>query len=294
MHYEGRVFRPPSEAYSLIIQITVGCSHNQCRFCDMYKEKQFHLRSLSDILSELHEASLQYRSVKRIFLADGDALIYPFSDLKIILSRIAELFPSCERVTCYASPKSILLKTPEELNCLRALNLTMVYMGLESGNDSVLTYIHKGETRNAIITAGQKVKAAGIRLSVTAISGIGGREHWHEHAVDTATALNAMHPDYIALLTFRLEGQAPMRADVQSGKFIMLTPLEIAQETYLMLEHLDSEGSVFRSNHISNYINLSGVLNQDKDKMLHSLSHALKGDLHFKSELERHWDLNWQ
>lgn len=293
MQYEGRVFRPPSEAYSLIIQITVGCSHNQCRFCDMYKEKTFHIRPLQDVINDLVLARKIYGPVHRIFLADGDALIRHFNELEIILKSIAKIFPECERVTSYASPRSILLKTPEELASLRALNLTMLYMGLESGCATVLRHVNKGTTRKDIIQAGKKVRAAGIQLSVTAISGLGGTSLWEEHARDTATALNAMNPEYIGLLTFRLEGQAPMVEEVARGDFIMLTPIEVARETLLMLEHLDSPGSVFRSNHISNYINLSGTFNRDKPRLLKELYAALEGKIPFKSEAMRNWDLNF-
>ncbi|MEG0680313.1 MAG: radical SAM protein [Eubacterium sp.] len=293
MQYIGRIFRPPSEAYSLIIQATVGCSHNQCRFCDMYKEKIFHIRPLKDVIADLYTAKRAYGSVSRIFLADGDALIRRASDLVTILETIRDIFPECERVTSYGSPKSVLLKTPDELSLLRKLGLKMIYIGLESGSDTVLTFVHKGENATEIIHAGQMVKTAGITLSVTAISGLGGKATWEEHALKTAEALSAMKPDYIGLLTFRLEGQAPMIADVKNGIFEMLNPLEIARETLLLIENLDSDGSIFRSNHISNYINLSGTLNQDKFRLMKELKDALQGQINFKNEEMRNWDLNF-
>ncbi|MBU5304911.1 radical SAM protein [Eubacterium callanderi] len=293
MRYEGRVFRPPSEAYSLIIQATVGCSHNKCRFCDMYKEKSFHVRPLEDVIGDLKQAREAYGPVNRIFLADGDALVRRFSDLEAILGAIQEIFPECDRVTSYGSPRSILIKTPEQLRRLRALGLKMIYMGLESGSDAILSHVNKGETAAEIIKAGRMVREAGMKLSVTAISGLGGKARWQEHAVKTAEALNAMNPEYIGLLTFRLEGQAPMIPEVERGDFQMLTPIEVARETLLMMEHLDSPGSVFRSNHISNYINLSGTLNQDKPRMLAELHEALGGRVAFKSEEMRNLDLKF-
>ena len=191
------------------------------------------------------------------------------------------------------SPRSILIKTPEQLRTLRTLGLKMIYMGLESGSDAILSHVNKGETAGEIIKAGRMVREAGMKLSVTAISGLGGKARWQEHAVKTAEALNAMNPEYIGLLTFRLEGQAPMIPEVERGDFQMLTPIEVARETLLMMEHLDSPGSVFRSNHISNYINLAGTLNQDKPRMLAELHEALGGRVAFKSEEMRNWDLKF-
>ncbi len=259
----------------------------------MYKEKSFHVRPLEDVIEDLKQAREAYGPVGRIFLADGDALVRRFSDLEAILSAIQEIFPECGRVTSYGSPRSILIKTPEQLRTLRTLGLKMIYMGLESGSDAILSHVNKGETAGEIIKAGRMVREAGMKLSVTAISGLGGKTRWQEHAVKTAEALNAMNPEYIGLLTFRLEGQAPMIPEVERGDFQILTPIEVARETLLMMEHLDSPGSVFRSNHISNYINLAGTLNQDKPRMLAELHEALGGRVAFKSEEMRNWDLNF-
>ena len=173
MRYEGRVFRPPSEAYSLIVQVTVGCSHNKCTFCDMYKEKRFHLRKLEDVLEDFNIARRQYRYIERVFLADGDALIRKTEDLAVILKHIRKIIPECRRVTSYGSPKSILTKSPEDLALLHSLGLEMIYLGLESGNEQVLKHINKGVTVEDIVRAGQMVKDAGMKLSVTAISGLG-------------------------------------------------------------------------------------------------------------------------
>ena len=276
MRYEGRVFRPPSEAYSLIVQVTVGCSHNKCTFCDMYKEKRFHLRKLEDVLEDFNIARRQYRYIERVFLADGDALIRKTEDLAVILKHIRKIIPECRRVTSYGSPKSILTKSPEDLALLQSLGLGMIYLGLESGNEQVLKHINKGVTVEDIVRAGQMVKDAGMKLSVTAISGLGGTEMWKEHAIDTAKAFSRMKPDYIGLLTLMFEGDVPLRRECEEGKFHLLTAPQVAKETLLMLEHIDSEGSVFRSNHASNYLTLKGTLNRDREAMCEQIRTALE------------------
>lgn len=276
MRYEGRVFRPPSEAYSLIVQVTVGCSHNKCTFCDMYKEKRFHLRKLEDVLEDFNIARRQYRYIERVFLADGDALIRKTEDLAVILKHIRKIIPECRRVTSYGSPKSILTKSPEDLALLHSLGLEMIYLGLESGNEQVLKHINKGVTVEDIVRAGQMVKDAGMKLSVTAISGLGGTEMWKEHAIDTAKAFSRMKPDYIGLLTLMFEGDVPLRRECEEGKFHLLTAPQVAKETLLMLEHIDSEGSVVRSNHASNYLTLKGTLNRDREAMCEQIRTALE------------------
>ena len=277
MRYFGSVYRPPSEARSLIVQVTYGCSHNTCAFCSMYKEKQFRLRPMEEILEDFRMARQAYSVVRRIFLADGDALIRPAADLERILESIAELFPECERVTCYASPSSIHKRTPEELLRLRERNLTMVYMGLESGCDQVLKKMRKGHTAADIVAAGQKINAAGIELSVTAISGLGGVELWREHAMDTAAALSAMKPAYIGLLTLMVEPGTPLYDWVRKGEFTLLDSRQVLEETALLIAQLDCEGAVFRMNHASNYLTLKGTLNDDREALLQRVSMGLEG-----------------
>lgn len=287
MQYEGDIYRPPSEAHSLIVQATVGCSHNRCTFCSMYKAKQFRVRPTEDILADLTEASILYPGAERIFLADGDALILPTAEMLTVLSHIRTCFPACRRISAYASPRSIMLKTAEELTCLCAAGLDMVYLGLESGNDEVLRLVHKGVSAQEIISAGQRVKCAGIRLSVTAISGLGGKALWHGHAVDTGKAFTALKPDYIGLLTLMLEKGTPLFSDAAAGRFAVLSPDEAALEALVMLEHMDCEGSIFRSNHASNYISLRGTLNKDRSAMMEQLHSALAGHIDYKKEYLR-------
>ncbi len=284
MRYYGRVFRPPSEAYSLIVQATIGCSHNKCAFCEMYKEKQFAIRKTEEILQDLEEARREYGRIERIFLADGDALMIRTPALLEILRGIERIFPECQRVGIYSSPKSIELKSPEELAELRRAGLAIAYLGLESGSEQVLSRMEKGATPDEIVASGKKMQAAGIQLSVTAISGLGGLEHMQEHAIDTAKVLSELNPKYIGLLTLLVEEGTPLHDWVGEGSFTPLTPIQVAEETKLMLQHLDSPGSVFRSNHASNYVSLAGTLNGDKQDMIDTLERALAGKMGMKSE----------
>ena len=274
MRYYGAVYRPPSEAYSLIVQVTYGCSHNTCAFCSMYKEKRFALRPLDEVLEDFHIARQTYRHVDKVFLADGDALVRKASELYTILDTIRELFPECQRVTSYASPASIRIRTDEELQTLRAKGLTMVYMGLESGCDEVLKLMRKGHMSDEIVAMGQKVRRNGIALSVTAITGLGGPELLEQHAIETAKAFNAMNPEYIGMLTLMVEPGTPLYDWVRECKFQLLTQPQVLRETRLLVENLDSPGSVFRMNHASNYLVLKGTLNQDKEVMLRTIDAA--------------------
>lgn len=287
MKYEGIVYRPPSEAYSLIIQVTIGCSQNHCAFCSMYKTKQFRIRSTDEIIDDFMEAREMYPKIEKIFLADGEALICPVQDLEMILKLIRKKFPECRQVTCYASPKSILLKKTDELKRLCQLGLSMVYMGLESGSDKVLEYMKKGADPKEMIKAAEKIHNAGIRLSVTAISGLGGKKWWKEHAVETGKVLSEMKPEYAGLLTLMIEEGVPLEQEIKSGRFQLMNPYEILIETREMLEHMDCPGCIFRSNHASNYISLRGTLNKDKEKLIKQLDQAVSGSAHLKSEWMR-------
>lgn len=287
MRYEGMIYRPPSEAYSLIVQVTIGCSQNRCIFCSMFKEKRFRIRKVEEVLEDLQDARNKYRYVEKIFLADGDALICKMTDLESILHFIKDQFPECKQVTLYGSPRSILMKQQEDLDKLRELGISMIYMGLESGNDEVLTYMKKGVTSQEMIEAAQKVKQAKIRLSVTAISGLGGRRLWKEHAKDTGLVLSQMKPDYIGLLTLMIEEDLPLADKIRSGEFELLNPYDILIETKEMLKYMDCPDCIFRSNHASNYVSLRGTLNQDKEAMINLLDEAIKGNVHLKSEWMR-------
>ena len=271
MQYEGMVYRPPSEAYSLILQVTIGCSHNKCRFCSMYKDKKFHIRQLDDILADLRECRAYYSRVRRIFLADGDALCLSNAKLLAILNAIRDLFPECERVGIYGRATDILRKTPEELKALKEAGIGIVYVGAESGDPEVLARMCKNATREQLIEGVRRAEDAGIAASVTFISGLGGRERWKEHAIASATMISEMRPSYASWLTLMLDPAAPVTKDIAEGKFELLKPLEVLDEMEVMLEHVElPEGvtCVFRSNHASNYLSLKGDLPADRDKML--------------------------
>ena len=288
MRYEGMVYRPPSEAYSLIVQATIGCSNNSCKFCEMYKDKKFRVRKLEDVLEDFNIARRTYRYIERVFLADGDALVRKTDELLRILEYIRVTIPECKRVTSYASPQSILkTKTHDELVRLKTAGLEMVYVGLESGSDKVLGMMGKGVTPAQIVEACQKVKAAGIKVSVTAISGLGGRAMLEEHAVKTAEAFSQMKPEYIGLLTLMVCHDTPLEDWVRTGEFQLLQPFEVMQETKLFLENIDSEGSVFRMNHASNYLSLKGTLNGDTPRMLREVEQAMEGTRRMRSEYMR-------
>ena len=277
MRYKGKVYRPPSEACSLIVQVTYGCSHNGCAFCDMYDDKHFALRPMEEIREDFRLARQVYRSVERVFLADGDALIRPAEQLLEILGGVYDLFPECQRVTCYASPTSLHVRTEDELRALRGAGLTMVYMGLESGCNAVLERMNKGHDAASIIAAGQKARRCGLALSVTAISGLGSLDLLEDHAMGTAQALSAMKPEYIGLLTLMVEPGTPLERWVREGSFAVPGAPDILRETEIFLHHIDSEGSVFRMNHASNYLTLKGTLNADKPALLARVHQGMLG-----------------
>lgn len=285
MRYEGNIFRPPSEAYSLILQVTIGCAHNKCTFCSMFKDKTFRVRNQDEVLEDLDMARQRYRKVERIFLADGDALVLSNAKLLRILNHIAKLFPECERVSVYGSPQDVLKKTPEELKELYDNGVGIIYIGAESGSDKVLADICKGATRAELIEAVKKIEASGIKASVTFISGIGGRDDWEEHAIKTGTMISEMEPSYVGLLTLMVEPGVPLQKDIESGKFQVLTAEEVVAETLLMLKNIDVKNKcVFRSNHASNYVSLRGDLPRDKDKMIAMLRKAMADHNMLKDE----------
>ncbi len=276
--YDMPLYRPPSEARSLIIQVTLGCSHNKCTFCSMYKTKQFKVRPFEEIYEELVYARNRYSFVRRIFLADGDALVISMDRLVQVLDAIKTLFPECERVGIYATSKSIRDKSDEDLKKLYEMGLKIVYMGLESGDDVVLKKIRKGESSDDIVHAGKKLMQSGIELSVTVISGLGGVGRKEHHSIETAKALSKMKPNYIGFLALMIERETELFEEYSRGEFTPLSAEEIVDEMILFLNNIDSEGSVFRCNHASNYFVLSGTLNKDVPSMLSELA-EVKADL---------------
>lgn len=285
MRYEGNIFRPPSEAYSLIIQVTIGCTHNKCTFCSMFKDKQFRVREVKEVLEDLETARRSYRNVEKIFLADGDALCLSNNKLLVILERIKKLFPECKRVGVYGSPQDVLAKTPEELVELHKNGIGIIYIGAESGSDQVLKDINKGVTRAQLIEAVQKIEASGINASVTFISGLAGPERWEEHALESASMISEMQPSYVGLLTLMVDPAAPIYDEITAGRFKILSAEEVLAETMLMLKNINvTRTCVFRSNHASNYVSLKGELPTDKDRMVNQLRAALKNSSLIKDE----------
>ena len=287
MNYEGVVYRPPSEANSLIVQVTIGCSHNQCSFCSMYKNKKFRIKETASIIKELKAYRKMYGSVKRIFLADGDAFILTMDAWLEILKAIKTIFPECQRVSSYATPKDVLAKSVEDMKDLKAHGLTMLYMGIESGSDDILSDINKGVTSKEIIEAGQRVVQAKIKLSVTLISGLGGKEKWQEHALASSKVISDINPDFVGLLTLMVEDDTLMYDKIKASEMNLLSPEEVLEETYVFIKNLKVSNCLFRSNHASNYVALAGTLNQDQDQLLDEIKNYLKDEFDFKDEKYR-------
>ncbi|MCR4601896.1 MAG: radical SAM protein [Clostridia bacterium] len=285
MRYEGAIYRPPSEAYSYILQVTIGCAHNGCTFCGSFKAKKFRLRDLDAIMEDLQMAKAYYGSIRKIFLADGDALVCKNSFLVPILERIEELFPECERVGIYGRATDILRKSDEDLLELKKHGVGIIYVGVESGNPEILRRINKGETREQMIEGVRKANRLGFETSLTFISGIGGREMWRENAIDTGTIITEMEPTYASVLTLMLVEGTPLYNDYIAGKFELLTPGEFLKETELMLENTNlKKNCVFRSNHASNYVSLKGNLPVDKERMIQQLRIAEQHSEMWKDE----------
>ncbi|MDO5133659.1 MAG: radical SAM protein [Eubacteriales bacterium] len=275
MQYEGDVYRPPSEASSLIIQVTIGCSHNKCTFCHMYTDKQFRIRSREEVLRDLKECSENYgQYVRRVFFADGDALVVKTTFLLEYLAFVRTHFPYVERVTAYGTASDVLRKSEEELRVLAAAGLQMVYLGAESGDDEILRQIQKGQTAQEIIDAGRKLKKCGIQTSVTLISGLGGIDGMERHAAASAELINAMNPEYAAILSLHLRADSPMAQEIARGERVVLNAEQTVEETEIFLRHINSPGTVFRSNHASNFVALAGVFNEDIPEMLLQLEDA--------------------
>lgn len=285
MRYEGSIYRPPSEAYSLLIQVTIGCSHNTCTFCTMFKDKKFRVRPIEEVLEDLEMARRAYPVVEKIFLCDGDALCLSNEKLMRILTRISELFPECKRVSVYGTATDINRKSESELKEILDAGMEMIYMGAESGSQNVLDKIHKDVTVREQIDAVKKAENVGIKMSVTFISGLAGLEGWEDHAISTGKMITEMNASYASLLTLMLDPAAPIMKEINSGEMTLLTPEQVVGETYLLLENaMPRKSCVFRSNHASNYISLRGNLPEDRQRMLAQLKVAMENTGLLKDE----------
>jgi radical SAM superfamily enzyme YgiQ (UPF0313 family) len=273
------VYRPPSEAESLIIQATVGCPHNRCAFCAMYRGGRFRIRKVDEIREDLDLAKEYYGdAVRTVFFADGNTIVMRTSELVEIFQYTRSIFPALERITLYGSARFIIKKTPEELSALKNAGLKRLHSGMESGDDEVLRRINKGTTSGEIIQAGVMVRNAGIELSEYMMVGVGGRELWRQHAINSARALNRINPDFIRLRTFMPFPGTPLYDQYQRGEFGLLTPHEALRETRLFVEQLHGIESQLLSDHVSNYRNVQGRLPDDQDKMLKEIDMALSVD----------------
>lgn len=275
MRYIGAVYRPPSEAHSLIIQATLGCNHNKCTFCGSYRDKPFAIRSLEEIKEDLAEARYM-GPVDRVFLADGDALCIPQKRLVEIMHAVNEALPSVQRIGIYANAKNILRKSVEDLKALRALKLGILYLGVETGDPDLLGKICKGATYEQLVEAAQRVKSVGITLSVTVLLGIGGITDSEKHARATAKILTDMDPDYVGALSVILVPGTPLHDDYLEGKFQVPDPFSLIKELRIMIAESSFSNCVFRSNHASNYLPVKATLPHDKDRILQAIDRVLQ------------------
>jgi radical SAM superfamily enzyme YgiQ (UPF0313 family) len=274
MKYEGMIIRPPSEADSLLLQVTVGCSHNRCTFCRTFKSKKFRIKADEEIDEDIREAS-RFRSVPRVFLCDGDALIIPQKRLTGILGAIGAKVKGVERIGSYANAKSILKKTPDDLRRLRELGLGIVYMGVETGNEELLAAIQKKATYQQLVEAGRRIKDAGITLSVTVLLGIGGIEKSIQHALDTARILTEIDPDYVGALTVMLVPGTPLHDDYLAGRFVLPDTFGFLRELELMIAHSDYTNCFFTANHASNYLPIRARMPDEKAETLRRIREVI-------------------
>lgn len=276
--YEGGVFRPPSEANSLIIQVMYGCSYNSCTFCGMYADKPFRVRPFEEVKEDVEGLSPRLKArIDRVFLADGDALALPAKSMIRILDLLAAELPRLERVSSYANTHSLLRRTEAELREIRERGLGLLYIGLESGDDETLSRTNKGVTSAQIIEGCRKAKVAGFRISLTAILGLGGAERSLDHARATGRAFTAIDPDYIGMLTLMMAPGAPLAEAVERGEFILPGPEASLLELREVIINTEVTRAVFRTTHASNYLAIEGVLPDDKEAMLAALDHIMGG-----------------
>jgi radical SAM superfamily enzyme YgiQ (UPF0313 family) len=276
LNYEGSIWRPPSEARSLILQATVGCSHNACAFCVSYKNKKYRVRGALLIEKDLSQLPQDYlRRTKRVFLADGNALAMNTDEIVKVLHVLNERLPNLEHVGVYGYAKDVRDKSVKDLRDLFNLNLGIVYLGLETGDDEILSWARKGVNSEENIEACKKIREAGIPLSITIILGLGGMEKSERHAKATAQVLNEIDPEYVGALTLMTPPGTQIYDMVQRKEFIPMKPFDILKELRILISNLELSECIFRTNHASNYLPLRGTLNEDKQQLLEILDTAL-------------------
>jgi len=287
MHYEGNIIRPPSEANSILLQVTVGCSHNKCTFCGTYAGERFKIKPDELILEDIAFAAQYCQRQRRVFLCDGDALIIPQKRLMNILSEIRRQLPWVTRIGVYANTKSLNMKTPEELAQLKANGLGIAYMGLETGDDVTLKKIKKGAVAAKMIAMGQKARAAGLKLSITVLLGIAGPERSQIHAAATGHVLSEIDPEYVGALSLMLIPTTPLCDEYESGDFQLISPQEMLQELRTMIASTHLTRGLFHANHASNYLPIRAILPKEKKKTLNLIDSALAGEVNLKPEYLR-------
>ena len=288
MRYEGRVFRPPSEAHSHILQATIGCSHNHCTYCDMYRDKQFRVRDLVETLADLREAAaVAGDRIQTLFVADGDALVLPLDHWLPILAAARSLLPRLRRVSCYATARNVLEKTDTELAQLRAEGLSLLYLGPESGDDVTLKRIAKGGTFADHVEAARRAHAAGLQTSVIALLGAGGTLRSDVHAEKTAELVTAMDPAYFAALTLTVTPGTPIARLAATGRFQLPDVAGLLRELRTIVDRARPTGALFRTNHASNYLPIAGRLPDDRERIVAAIDAALGGRIPLRPEWAR-------
>ncbi len=277
IHYEGTLYRPPSEANSLILQATIGCSFNECSFCGMYRDKKFRVRPWPELQAEIAWARDHggASGVRKVFLADGDALVAKASYLKTVLEELRVSFPELRRVSCYASPQSLQVRSVTEMKELRELGLNLYYLGIESGHDAVLKDLVKGVDSGEMVRVANKATEAGVTLSTMILLGAGGRALSREHALASAEVVNRIAPRFVSTLVMTPVENTPLSEKDARGEVDHLSPVELARELRDFVASLRLSGSVFRSNHASNYLSLAGTLPKDQSSMVQALDQVL-------------------
>lgn len=287
MRYEGKLYRPPSEAHSYIVQATIGCSHNLCTYCDMYRDKKFRVRDLTEVLEDIEVAGRSYPDADKVFVADGDALIMDTERWLTILGACREAFPRMRRASCYATAENVLEKTPEELRALRENGLEMLYIGPESGDDVTLKRIVKGGTFADHVEAAQKAHAAGMRISVIVLLGAGGVDRSAEHARETGRLISDMDPEYVGALTLTVIPGTPQARMEEKGRFVLPAIPQLLGEMRTIVEHAEPTRTTFRTNHASSYLPIAGQLPRDRELILKAIDLALDGEIPLKPEYLR-------
>jgi len=287
MDYIGNIYRPPSEANSIIIQATVGCSFNNCSFCEMYKDRSFSIKDEQQIIRDIEEAGSLFPRTRRLFICDGDALTLPQEKLLKILKKIQSEIPRVRRVGIYANCRSIEQKTEEELKELKENGLGIIYLGLESGDDEVLKNINKNATYDRLVKAGVKTKKSGIKLSVTVLLGIAGKERSAIHAQKTALLLSKIDPDYVGALTLTITPNTDIYIKQKEGEFQLISPNEMLIELGMMISATNMSDGYFHANHASNYLPISAHLPDEKEKTLNLINSAINGNIPLKEEYLR-------